>query len=322
MDATGGPHFLNRFLGINSETEEFETHSSAIFSHFENVMPWSKYLEENQIPTTDYPYDPDYSALHHLLDEGWLWMLRFNNGITSAGLLLNRQNNGASQHTTPAMETWNNIIARYPSLEKIFEPATLAEEPGELYQTGPLQRRLRSITGDGWAALPHTAGFTDPMHSTGIAHTLSGVEKLVPIIAGTIGNKQDRVEKLYEYEQSIYKELNLIDLLVAGSYRAMPHFKLFSAYTMLYFIAAITYEQERLRGEIPAHFLSAGHDDICSLVAQSYRKLTELTSGNVTEEQIIDFIKTVKTGIAPYNSAGLMDPVSQNMYRHTAVEFK
>jgi FADH2 O2-dependent halogenase len=28
----------------------------------------------------------DDAALHHVFDGGWVWVLRFNNGITSAGV--------------------------------------------------------------------------------------------------------------------------------------------------------------------------------------------------------------------------------------------
>ena len=34
------------------------------------------------------PYPPDAAALHHVFPGGWIWVLRFNNGITSAGAAL------------------------------------------------------------------------------------------------------------------------------------------------------------------------------------------------------------------------------------------
>ena len=34
------------------------------------------------------PYPPDDAALHHVFPGGWIWVLRFNNGITSAGAAL------------------------------------------------------------------------------------------------------------------------------------------------------------------------------------------------------------------------------------------
>lgn len=320
VDATGSPRFSEKFLGTDSTTDGFETHSRAIFTHFEHLKPWNKFLEEHQIPTADYPYNPDYSALHHLLQEGWLWMLRFNNGVTSAGLLLNLHNQDLD-HTNDPQDTWNEIINRYPSLGQIFEHAAIAADPGELIQTGRLQRRLKNLTGKKWAALPHTAGFIDPMHSTGIAHTLSGVEKLVAVLVDSLAETHDLCEKLKAYEQSVETELQLIDLLVAGSYRSMTNFELFHTYSMLYFIAAISYEQRRLKGELPSHFLCADHKDIVSIIAQSYSELKDILDGKISGKQVQKFRERVKSRIEPYNSAGLLDAEAKNMYRHTAVEF-
>ena len=319
IDATGGSHFLNRFLDIESTTGGFETNSRAVFSHFENVKPWKVYLDENNIPTTDYPYHPDYSALHHLLQEGWVWMLRFNNECTSAGLLLNL--NSAKNFPTDPYETWSSVIERYPSLKNVFENAGQAATPGDMLQTGRLQRRLKSITGQGWAALPHTAGFIDPMHSTGIAHTLSGVEKLVTLLVDSLHDKVSLKGNLKAYEQSVLTELKFIDLLVAGSYESLTDFELFSTYTMLYFISAISYEQRRLRGEIPSHFLCANHQDLSEIVTKSYTELKKLTAERSSRDQVLDFKKRMKSMIEPFNSAGLLNPESNNMYRHTAVEF-
>lgn len=320
VDATGGPHFLKKFLGIESTTDGFETNSMAIFSHFENVKPWNSYLEEQLISTNEYPYNPDYSALHHLLNEGWLWMLRFNNDVTSAGLLLNLEKYDHNPDKNPN-QTWNRIISHYPSLKQIFDHATIAADPGTMLQTGRLQRRLKTITGSNWAALPHTAGFVDPMHSTGIAHTLSGVEKLVSMLSTSLGDGKNMTAKLKAYEKSVKTELQLVDALVAGSYRGMSHFELFHTYTMLYFIAAISYEQRRLRGEVPSHFLCADHADISSIIAQSYGELKEISAGEISEKQVQMFRERVRSRINPFNSAGLLDTDAKNMYRHTAVEF-
>ncbi len=32
------------------------------------------------------PYPIDDAAVHHVFDGGWIWVLKFNNGITSAGV--------------------------------------------------------------------------------------------------------------------------------------------------------------------------------------------------------------------------------------------
>lgn len=319
IDATGSPQFLNKFLNIDSTRKGFKTHSKAIFSHFKGIKPWKIFLEEKNISTGDYPYDPDFSALHHLLKEGWMWMLRFNNGLTSAGILANL-NQADIAPPVSAEKYWSQIIKRYPSLAGILRDAKIADNPGQFIETGRLQRRLLKIAGLDWAALPHTAGFIDPMHSTGIAHTLSGVEKLVNILTEPEPLNRTREERLKSYEQSVITELNLIDLLVAGSYKSMHQFRLFSTYTMLYFISAISYEQQRLKGKIPSHFLCADNQEIRNIIDSAYADLSNLFTGSITPGRILEFKEKVRSAIDPFNTAGLLNPESNNMYRHTAVE--
>jgi len=316
IDATGSDSILNQ-LNITSGSENFRTNTSAMFSHFLNVKPWQSGLGEHGIPGNDYPYNPDHSALHQLLDEGWLWMLRFNNGITSAGLVFNH-------HKRQKFKTWNEIMGRYPSLMQLFEGAKLANSPGQFIRTSRLQRCAQKATGPGWVALPNTAGFVDPLHSTGIAHSLSGIERI--LYAFEIGrDKPERIEqKLERYERAVFDELDFMDLLIDGCYRAMDDFELFHTYASLYFVAAIHYEQRRLNGafEMGDLFLSTDHAAIKNITKQAYHDLLTLFDNRtVTKKAVQNFRDTVEKALEPYNTAGLLHPEIPNMYYHTTAEF-
>lgn len=322
IDASGSGAIAD-LSGIQVTADGFLTNSSALFSHFTGVKPWRDWLLEHGISDEDYPYNPDHSALHHLLDEGWLWMLRFNNGITSAGLVFDRRR--MSEKSGSPGEVWHRTIGQYPGLADMFKEAEPADDPGGFIRTGRLQRRTAKACGEGWVALPHTAGFVDPLHSTGIAHSLSGVERILQIFE-TGGNDHTGINKRFrDYEKAVFSELSFIDLLVAGCYEAMPHFQLFHSYTMLYFIAAITYEQKRLHGTFnmeKQQFLSAGHKEIPGIAENLYRDLKQITrNGKITGEETGAFRESVRKAIEPYNTAGLLRPPVPNMYEHTAADF-
>ncbi|MFH5884452.1 NAD(P)/FAD-dependent oxidoreductase [Halalkalibaculum sp. DA3122] len=320
VDATGTPSFLGNYMNIDSADDGFHTNSRALYTHFENVTPWSEILQQLDIPAIDYPYDPDHSALHHLIEEGWVWMLRFNNERTSMGIMLD-QNRFGNNKTISAVDEWNSIIASYPSLRAVTAPAKLAAVPGRIFRTGRLQRCLAKAVGEGWVALPHTIGFVDPLHSTGIAHSLSGVERVVETIIRHWDDNPKLYAELTRYEEGIFRELELIDKLVAGCYRGLHAFELFNSWTMLYFTAAIRYEQQRLRGKVPSHFLSAGDRGIQQMVDDLFQVLQQLTdSENITAGDQHSFRALVKDYIAPYNTASLLDPGAKNMYHHTAAE--
>lgn len=319
LDASGGPQLLQNLWGVPSTSEGFQTSSQAFYTHLEDVLPWTDYLKEKGIPTDEHPYDPDYSALHQLLEEGWVWMLRFKDQKLSTGLVLPCPKDGSETPLT--QEHWEQVLAQYPSLQQQLKQARLAEKPGKWIGTERLQRKAQKGVGTHWAALPHTMGFVDPMHSTGIAHTLCGVEKLAHLLHTHWQDPKARTQALEAYEASVKTELELIDLLVAGCYKTLPYFELFTAWTMVYFTTAIAYEQQRLQGHIPHCFLEADDPKIAALVQEAYHNLiTLLEKGEPSPTEQANFVNSIRRQIAPYNIAGLLDPKARNMYRHTAAE--
>lgn len=318
IDATGSPAFSEAFFDTTSTSSSFETNSLALYSHFENTDQWYTYLQQHAFHLEDYPFNPDHSALHHLIDEGWIWMLRFNNDLLSAGLVIDADQNKVDLDTSPEV-TWDKIISTYPSLKKLFKNKKIATSSGQFYQTHRLQRSLNKTFGDGWVALNHTAGFVDPLHSTGIAHTLAGLEKLLNIFTTAAGDEHIH-QKLRRTEKYFYEELALIDLMVSSCYMSKSHFELFTVASMLYFITSVRYEQDRLKGNTPHTFLCAGESDLAEIVVQSHYEIRRLQNTDFTESDIQKVVQHIQDRIAPFNTAGLMDPSKKNMYSHTAVK--
>lgn len=317
IDATGNRWLLHKLLGIESSSEGFLTNSFAIFSHFNNVPKWVDILQKEGIPSDDFPYNPDHSALHHILDEGWLWMLRFNNNLTSLGFVLDNTN--SFYGNLPTDKIWNDLLKKYPSINNIIKDASLATLPGKIIRSERLQRKLKNCFGPGWVALPHTAGFVDPLFSSGIAHSLSGIEKIINAITQCWGNEELLQQSLGEYEKAVFEELKLSDCLVAGCYKTMAHFELFNAWSMLYFASMIAHEQRRIKHESPGYFLNADDPAIRDMVQKSYADLLKILSHQQpTQEDIKCFTSIIKERIQSFNTAGLMEPSSKNMYRHTA----
>jgi tetracycline 7-halogenase / FADH2 O2-dependent halogenase len=327
IDATGTAAVVPRALGITCDAGGLKTHSGAIFAHFRNVRPWRDVLLNGGAKLDDHPFDCDRAAVHHVLDEGWMWQLRFDNGVTSAGFVLDaarpqgfQKIPGVFSDRTRRQE-WDALLQRYPSLREQFRDAEIVPECGGLHVTGRLQRMAHAMAGNDWALLPHTAGFVDPLHSTGIAHSLCGVARLTRILNDHWQTPARLGEELHAYQEMLRQELTLIDDLVHGCYLARRHFRLFVAYSMLYFAAATTCERRWGDRDQPrAAFLCADDPRFRSLVGTLHRQLQSLLSADdVDPAKIADYERAVAAAIAPYNIAGLCDPNVRNMYRHTAV---
>jgi FADH2 O2-dependent halogenase len=183
-----------------------------------------------------------------------------------------------------------------------------------------LQRLAARKAGATWALLPNTAGFIDPLHSTGIAQTLCGIERLARILRDH-WKKPSLAPALSQYDSILDWELTLIDKLVSGCYLARRDLRLFAAFSMLYFAAATTYERRRHSKSLPvgAAVLCADDPEFRQIVDDLWHSLRVLTNQpECSESEIARFNRRVAEAIRPYNRVGLCDPGVRNMYRYTA----
>lgn len=319
VDATGESAVLLDRLNIPSITEEMQTDSSAIFGHWEGVLPVSQWVGNAGGSCRDYPFPADDSAVHHLFPDGWMWQLRFENGLSSLGFLPSGGFSEEMKNAEPK-QAWKSLLQSKPSIAKMLSRAQLTPFPGKVFRSGRLQRLRKAASGPDWAALPFVVGFVDPLHSTGLAHTMAGIERLCPILVDELGKKQEL--SLSRYSQEIIAELRLIDLLVAGCYRTLHNFPLFTAWTMLYFAAATTYEKRyQLENGSRPGFLCTDDVGFTTLVSQLYEELKAITLGRtVAEQKAVEFIGRMKKQIAPFNHVGLFEPEVPNMYRYTSAD--
>ena len=123
------------------------------------------------------PYPVDDAAVHHVFDGGWIWVLQFNNGMTSAGIAATDAL-AKKLKLTEGAEAWDRILGSIPALQSQFAAAK-AERP--FTHIPRLGFRSATIASDMWALLPSAAGFVDPLLSTGFPLTLLGIARLAQI---------------------------------------------------------------------------------------------------------------------------------------------
>lgn len=240
VDATGAAGAVARRLGAG-EGPPLLTRSGLVASHFEGALPWAEVVDE--AAGTPTPYPQESAAVHHLLDEGWLYSLRFDEGTVSAGLLIA---GGLPRDADPA-SVWAWTLERHPTLRRQLGGARPVRSPTVV---PTLQRRLDRAAGPCWVALPHTFGFVDPLFSTGIAWSLLGVERLADLLADDDPRSPAiRDGSAFEpYAALLGYELEQIDRLVAGAYAVRRRFPLFVAHSMLYFtLVSFAEAEQRLR---------------------------------------------------------------------------
>lgn len=314
IDASGPGGFLARQLSIPSGLEQTETRSAIVFSHFDGVRPMNDVIPG--LPAG--PYPDDWAAVHHVIDEGWMYSLRFDDGVTSAGFLLTPRA-AATLNTTDAASLWSGLLLRYPTLASAFAGTTplmpIAFRP-------VIQHRLTRAAGERWALMPHAYAFVDPLFSTGIAWSLRAIERLgLAFESAASTQRVPDPDLLTRYDTALAAEADQIDLVVAGAYEAMAHFDLFAAQAMLYF-AAVSFAEASQRlvpGESAAWngFLGVGDPVLEPLPRESLGRLRRITqrrgaAGSPDERRA--FSEWLARAIAPRNIAGLANPVRRNLY--------
>ena len=329
IDATGPNGFLARHLAIPSALDSTLTNSALVFSHFTNVGP----LRDTVSGLPDGPYPDEWAAVHHLIDEGWMYSLRFDHGVTSAGFLLTPRGRAALGRERTASELWSALLERYPTIGSVFGNA-VPEFPVTLVPR--VQHRSAGSVGDRWALLPHSYAFVDPLFSTGIAWSLRAIERLALAFesaqqlprrsqrasyAGAPCTETPNAEFLARYAELLSREADQIDCMIAGAYEAMAHFDLFAAHAMLYF-ATVSYAevQQRVAEDDQAGwrgFLGVGDPVLEPLPGESLRRLSAITRsrgepGSTAERD--GYVAWVTRAIASRNVAGLADASRNNLY--------
>jgi tetracycline 7-halogenase / FADH2 O2-dependent halogenase len=309
VDATGDGQMLGKALGLEAlPPAALRTRSRALYAHFTNVARWHDVLEEEHGPAASaaHPFPCDAAALHQIIDHGWMWVLRFDNGVTSAGFSLDPDIHPLRSDES-ADDEWRRLLHGYPSLERQFASA---ERIRPFVRTGRLQRRFTQAAGDDWALLPHAAGFLDAWLSPGIAQTLFGVDRLGQMLAEDWrGPRRGRL--LMSYGLSVLREIAWMDEITGACFGSFDRFEVMTAASMVYFIAAIYCEERERHGlaRPDQAFLLADDDAYRETAVSMCRQ-----APTVPLDRAGEFAAKVRSALAPYDLAGLCDPNRRNMY--------
>jgi FADH2 O2-dependent halogenase len=239
IDASGMRGFLQRALGLSELQLRWLPPTQAIYSHFTDVGWWRETAAAVETDPSP-PFPVDDAALHHVFPGGWIWVLRFNNGITSAG--------GALTDTLAASVRlaeaggWERLLARLPSIADQFRHA---RPTMPFVHTPRLAYRSTMVSGSNWALLPSAAGVIDPLLSTGFPLTLLGIQRLLRLLEDERWQGTTFARGLAEYGAQTMRELDATEQLVGALYASMADFERFKRLSLLYFASSSFCEATR-----------------------------------------------------------------------------
>ena len=302
VDASGPRGFLHRALGLAQSRFPDLPLNRGLYSHFTGVAT----LEEIGLadPSEGPPYPADDAAVHHVFDGGWIWVLRFNNGITSAGVSA-VPSLAEELRFSDGEPAWHRLLARLPTVSRQFEESR-AILP---FVHRELPSRSEAAAGDEWALLPSAAAFADPLLSTGFPLTLLGLSRL----AGAIEASWDSPaleDALRDYDRRTLFEADTAALLVAALFSRLGDFPVFAELTKLYFAAASFAEAERRlgRGAPERSFLCTDHPVFGPAFRDCCRSALDARLDRA------ELLEKIAAAIEPIDVAGLSDRSRRNWH--------
>jgi FADH2 O2-dependent halogenase len=266
IDASGPRGCLFQHLRFKNTGEGFAHNfpkTQALFAHFRGVSRFD-------FQGAELPFPVDDAAVHHVFDGGWIWALRFNNRITSAGASIT----GSLAREISASEgapAWERLLQRLPTVRAQFAHATpvtrFFHQPKVAFRSPRAAGIAWGDSPSAWAMLPSAAGFVDPLFSTGFVLTLLGVLRLAELFERDSLNE----DTLGDYDHVTFAELDQAGELVAAAFRAFNDFPKFTEVAKIYFGAAIWSETLRRLGRKPPQFLLADDRQFSDMI-RSLRK--------------------------------------------------
>ena len=303
IDASGPRGFLASRLAIGNAPMRWLPPTQGLYSHFEDVGLWERVVPPNGVP----PYPPDAAALHHVFPGGWIWILRFNNGITSAG---------AALHADLAQElrahegegAWKRLLEQLPSIREQFSDAT---NTLPFIHAPRIGFRCSRVADERWALLPSAAGVIDPLLSTGFPLTLLGLGRLLHCLETTEPGEQ-RHAALSAYERDTQDELDITERLVGALYANMAFPAMFKKLTMLYFAAASFSEAVRRLGRphLAPGFLLHKHP----VFGSELRQCADFAARRPDGDTECGLFERIDRAIEPFDTAGLLDHSRNGWY--------
>jgi FADH2 O2-dependent halogenase len=300
IDSSGASGVLSRELNLPDGGFPEMPETTGIYAHFRNV----RRLEELEVELADsrLPYPPEAAAVHHVFADGWIWVLHFNNGITSAGAALKKESLfwRGMREKTPA-EIWQELQNRYPTLAAQFAKA---EVTTSFYSLPHIWFRRESVAGSDWALLPSAAGFVDPLLSTGFALNLLGILRLAEAFQASGAVLHD--SQSARYHQETLGELDAAADLMSALFATMDRFEDFSRLTLLYF-AALSFTETAWRlgkSSLASNFLLVNDPVFCELRTRLCKKARSGEQLSITDVY----------ELAPWDIAGLRNPKRENWH--------
>jgi FADH2 O2-dependent halogenase len=229
IDAAGFRSPVAEKLQLREKPSRLKTNSRTLFTHMMGV----KHYDEVAQPMREYGHHYPFAegTLHHVFEEGWMWVIPFNNHsastnqLCSVGVLLNAEKCPKTDQSPS--EEFAEIVGRFP---KVAEQFTDAKPIREWVSTDRIQYSSSHIAGDRYCLLAHAAGFIDPLFSTGLSLTMTSIDDLIDPLNKSLEENSFQQSTFDNMNAEFQANLDFCDRVVSNSFHSFQDFDLWDAW--------------------------------------------------------------------------------------------
>ncbi|MBL4879715.1 MAG: tryptophan 7-halogenase [Oleispira sp.] len=316
IDGTGFKSIIGDKFNLKVENEELNIalNSRSIFTHFKGIVDFGKVLNESEKFVDRSPADRSRATQHHCFEGGWVWLIPFENGITSVGL--NLDNDHYPMNDQGAKEEFWTIIDQFPIIKGLLSGK---ENVRPYIKTGRIQYFNKKMVGDRWAMLPASAYGLDGWFSTGLASSFIAIHRLVDILDNRVfPNKKFNRNELLDYELAMKIEYHHVSKMVHGIYKSFKNYDVFKNYCSLCFMGAESYLANggaKKGMELSSLLLNAGDSEFVKKFDVIYKTIIELSEKDeVSEKDIASLNSYIREDMVDYNFRNFGDPEMRGMH--------
>lgn len=238
VDGSGHKSLVAQKFGLREGAPELRTQSRTIFTHMKGFKRYDDTLTPEEQPGLSRGWYE--GTLHHMIDGGWFWIIRFDNvpgsesDLTSVGLTLDMRK--YPDRGIPPEQEFNEIVARFPSIATHLEGG-VAVRPW--VGTGRLQFSARDSAGPRCFLMSHANGFIDALYSRGMINTFEQIHALAPRLMQALRDDDFSPER-FAYPRQLQTAMIMDnDRMVFNSFRSFATFPTWNAWLRLWLVNII-----------------------------------------------------------------------------------
>ena len=206
IDASGQAGVLNRQLPRNSTNHHLLQRKVSIFNHFRG----------------DFGFENGDDAIHfklcvHRNLRDWAWWLPIDRDLCSVGVILSRET--VKDWKGSQEELFYETIDNTAFLSDFVRQDGIRPEGG-FRSVVDYSYSSKEHVGDGWALVGDSAGFIDPVFSTGLQITFNSARKLSETILTVLREPARTAELMAEYDRVVDRYYRVNGTLVHLFYLA------------------------------------------------------------------------------------------------------